>query len=132
MSEFQGPSMSEPEWKDIRVDEQERIAAIKVELQRVHAAVRLADSLLQLAKMPAYQDFVETLGDLHRARFRSLLDSRSDREAAILTGACRELDLILGTMQQTADRRRMLAATAVRLQDELRSIEHPNPQETPA
>lgn len=121
MDEFDD-MLSDPAFRDVREVEAEHVKQLKGAIATYKQAIRLADSLLQLANQPAYAAFVQTLKDMREHRVAQLLTARSDREDRVLAGRCQELGAILGLMQDTAARRDGLAQACQMQENELAQL----------
>lgn len=93
-------------------------------------AIRMADGIINLQNHTAYRHFVEALEDMKKFRTVELLSARSDRQAAIETGRCLEIQGILGLVENTKKNREALANSLALVQDELTAIRNQRPQGT--
>lgn len=127
--DFSEPVIDGPvPFQDVREGEREALASIAKEIKGYETAIAMADGLLGMAQTGGYKQFMDALRDMKKHRVAQLLAARTDRDSALFTGRCQELDSVISLVGNTAANKEGLAKALKQAQDAYRSIEQRIPE----
>ncbi len=109
--------------------ERDQIERLDQHYRLLRQALAMADGLLGMSRTEHYKQFLAAVQDIQKVRLAQLLVAKTDREAAVLSGRCQELETIMTMMTQTENNRARLAAELRRAEDRLHALQHPEDKE---